>query len=132
MLLRRPKPPTKEVQCPKKKKNPSSHTTALGLTQPLTEMSTRNISWGGGGKGGRGMGGTTLPPSCADCLAVWEPQPCGTFRPVMGLLYLIYIYTGRFIMFSVITNIYNKKTKGPSLMELFTATGKLETNFFDN
>ena len=31
-------------------------------------------------------------------------------------------------MFSVITNIYNKKTKGPTLMELFTATGKL--NFF--
>jgi hypothetical protein len=32
--------------------------------------------------------------------------------------------TGRFIMFSMITNIYNKKTKGPTLMELFTATGK--------
>jgi len=28
-------------------------------------------------------------------------------------------------MFSVITNIYNKKTKGPTLMELFTATAKL-------
>ena len=27
-------------------------------------------------------------------------------------------------MFSVITKIYNKKTKGPTLMELFTATGK--------
>ena len=26
--------------------NPSGHTMALGLTQPLTEMSTRNISWG--------------------------------------------------------------------------------------
>jgi hypothetical protein len=25
-------------------------------------------------------------------------------------------------MFSMITNIYNKKTKGPTLMELFTAT----------
>jgi len=33
-------------------------------------------------------------------------------------------YTGRFLMFSVITNIYNKKTKGPTLMELFTATEK--------
>ena len=32
--------------------------------------------------------------------------------------------TGRFIMFSVITNIYNKKTKGPTLMEFFTGTGK--------
>jgi hypothetical protein len=35
-------------------------------------------------------------------------------------------YTGRFIMFSVITNIYNKETKGTTLMELFTATGKLK------
>jgi hypothetical protein len=32
-------------------------------------------------------------------------------------------------MFSVIINIYNKKTKGPTLMELFTATRKL---FFYN
>ena len=33
-------------------------------------------------------------------------------------------------MFSVITNIYNKKTKGATLMELFTATGNLF--YFDN
>ena len=33
-------------------------------------------------------------------------------------------------MFSVITNIYNKKTKGPTLVELFTATGKLKSFFF--
>jgi len=26
--------------------NPSGHTMALGSTQPLTEMSTRCISWG--------------------------------------------------------------------------------------
>jgi len=39
-------------------------------------------------------------------------------------------YTGRFIMFSVITNIYNKKTKGSTLMELFTAAGKLKKVFF--
>jgi hypothetical protein len=35
------------------------------------------------------------------------------------------LYTGRFIMFSMITNSYNKKTKGPTLMEFFTSTGKL-------
>jgi hypothetical protein len=29
-------------------------------------------------------------------------------------------------MFSMIANIYNKKTKGPTLMELFTDTGKLK------
>jgi hypothetical protein len=34
-------------------------------------------------------------------------------------------YRGRFIMLSVIRNIYNKKIKGPTLMELFTTTGKL-------
>ena len=33
-------------------------------------------------------------------------------------------------MFSVITDIYNKKTKGPTLMEFFTATGKLNFFFF--
>jgi hypothetical protein len=43
---------------------------ALGSTQPLTEMSTRNISWC---KGGRCVGLTTLPPSCADCL-----KKCGS------------------------------------------------------
>jgi hypothetical protein len=36
---------------------------ALGSTQPLTEMSTKVISWGG--KGGRCIRLTTLPPSCA-------------------------------------------------------------------
>ena len=35
-------------------------------------------------------------------------------------------------MFSVTTNTYNKKTKGPTLMGLFTATAKLKKKFFDN
>jgi hypothetical protein len=38
---------------------------ALGSTQPLTEMSTRCISVFPGGKGGRCVRLTTLPPSCA-------------------------------------------------------------------
>jgi hypothetical protein len=29
---------------------------------------------------GRCMGLTTLPPSCADCLEIWEPQPPGAVR----------------------------------------------------
>jgi len=33
-----------------------------------------------GGKGGRCVGLTTLPPSFADCLKIWEPQPPGTLR----------------------------------------------------
>jgi hypothetical protein len=36
---------------------------------------------------------TTLPPSCADCFKIWEPQPPGKTqglsRPVMGLLYFL-------------------------------------------
>jgi len=55
---------------------------APGLTQPLTEMSTRNISWG---KGGQCVEQTTLPPSCADCLEIWESQLPGTLRACPGL-----------------------------------------------
>jgi hypothetical protein len=53
------------------------------LAQPLTEMSTGNLSWGG--KGGRCVGLTTLPPSCADCLKTWEPRPPGALRALLGL-----------------------------------------------
>jgi hypothetical protein len=55
---------------------------ALGLTQPLTEMSTRNIYLRG--KGGRCVGLTTLPPSFAE-FEIWEPQPPGTLRACPGL-----------------------------------------------
>jgi len=40
---------------------------------------------GGGGKGGRDVRLTTLPPSCADCLEIWEPQPPGTVCDCPGL-----------------------------------------------
>jgi len=46
-------------------------------------------------------------------------------------MYKLVTYTGRFIMFSVITNNYNKKTKGLTLMELFTAKGKLKIFLFN-
>ena len=55
-----------------------------------------------GGKGGQCVGLTTLPPSCADCLEIWEPQPPGTLglsRPVMGLLYLF--TTGKALVWSL-------------------------------
>jgi hypothetical protein len=53
--------------------NSSDRTMVLGLTQPLTEMSTRNISWGV-----KGTGLTTLTPSYADCREIVEPQSPGT------------------------------------------------------
>jgi len=56
---------------------------ALGLTQPLTEMSTRNTSEGL--KGGRCVGLTALPPSRVDFLEIWEPHPPGNLRACPGL-----------------------------------------------
>jgi hypothetical protein len=61
---------------------------AVGSTQPRTEMST----WGG--KGGRCVGLITLPPSFADCLEIWEPQPPGTLRACTGVG-LPYLYFTR-------------------------------------
>jgi hypothetical protein len=54
----------------------------LRSTQPLRETSTRNISWWG--KVGRCVDLTTLPPSCADCVEVREPQTPGTLRACTG------------------------------------------------
>jgi hypothetical protein len=42
------------------------------------------------GKGGWCVRLKTLPPSCADCLEIWNPQ--GLSRPVMGMLFLIYLF----------------------------------------
>jgi hypothetical protein len=41
--------------------------------------------WGGQSKGGWCIGLTTLPPSCANCLEIWEPQHPGTLRALRGL-----------------------------------------------
>jgi hypothetical protein len=49
--------------------NPSSRTMALGSTQPLTQMSTRNLP---GDKKRRHLS--------AECLKMWEPQPLATVR----------------------------------------------------
>jgi hypothetical protein len=50
--------------------NPSSLTVVLEFTQPITEINTSNILWGG--KGGRCLGLTTLPPSCVNYFEIWE------------------------------------------------------------
>jgi len=70
--------------------NPSIRTMALGSIQPLREISTRNISWGR--KGNWCMGLTNLPPSYADCVDIWEPQPPGTHRACLGLYRLWFTF----------------------------------------
>jgi len=79
---------------------------ALGSTQPLTEMSTRSISCG---KGGRCVRLKTYhhPVSLSrnlGTLTSWNTQ--GHSRPVMGLLYLyLYLYMNFavYMAFSFIT-----------------------------
>jgi hypothetical protein len=56
---------------------------ALGSTQPLVKMSTRNIP---GGKGGRCVILTTSPPLFAECHEIWEPKPPGTPWATRNLL----------------------------------------------
>jgi hypothetical protein len=62
--------------------NPSSHTMALGLTQPLTEMSTRNLS---GEVNGGWRVRLTLRHLWADCLEkMWKPRRLTTLRAFMA------------------------------------------------
>jgi hypothetical protein len=41
----------------------------------------------------RCVGLTTLPPSCADCLEIWEPQPPGTLRVCQGMYWDWFTFT---------------------------------------
>jgi len=55
----------------------------LGSTQSLTEIEYQENLLGG--RRGRWVGLTTLPPSCADCLEIWKPQPPGAIRACPSL-----------------------------------------------
>ena len=69
--------------------NPSGRAMALELIQPLTEMSTMNVSWGVKAAGARAENLTTFVCRLTWNLGAstsWNPQ--GLSRPVMEFLYL--------------------------------------------
>ena len=73
--------------------NPSGRTMALGSTQPLTEMSTRCISWGVKAAGAKGWQPYHHPVPLSwnlGTLTSWNPL--GHSRTLTGLLY-IFIYS---------------------------------------
>jgi hypothetical protein len=65
---------------------------ALGLTQPLIDMSTKTISfWGGGERRqlvSRADNLTTLPPSCADYLEIWGASTSFTVTFIYPFMFL--------------------------------------------
>ena len=82
--------------------NPSGRTMALGSTQPLTEMSTRNIPWRERRPLRRADNLTTFMCRLSCSLGAsnfWNPQ--GLSRPVMVLLYLCFtLFKNLFIKYS--------------------------------
>jgi hypothetical protein len=75
---------------------------ALGSTHPPKKNEYQEYLLGG--KGGRCVGLTTLPPSCADCLEIWEPQRLGTLRACPGLYRDCITFT--FTSLSILSQVY--------------------------
>ena len=90
---------------------------ALGSTQPLTEMSTRSISLGG--KGGRCVRLTTLPPSCAVVTKSGNLnflEHSKHLGPVVGLIYLFHL-DQRCVKCGQLSNFINTKHEDTQFKE---------------
>jgi hypothetical protein len=71
--------------------NHSGRTMALGLTQPLSEMSSGNTSWGLRRSVRRADNLTTFRCRLSWNVGAWTSwNPLGLSRPVIGLFYLTY------------------------------------------
>ena len=76
----------------------------LDSTQPLTEINTRNISWG---KDDRCIGLTNLSSSCADYLEMGEPYSPGNSVPVQACNGIaLHLHLQRTIKIDLILNLY--------------------------
>jgi hypothetical protein len=60
------------------------------------------------GKGGQCVRLIILPPSCADCHEIWEPQPPGTLKARAGL-YSECLYEVALYYFSHVSNYYYRR-----------------------
>jgi hypothetical protein len=74
--------------------NPFGRTIVLGVD--ITSDRNEYYKYFPGGKEGRCVGLTTLPPSCVDCHEIWKPQPPGNLNPfnstVTSKIYHFYLF----------------------------------------
>ena len=103
---------------------PSDRTMALGSTQSLVKMSTRNIP---GGKGGRCVRLTTSPPSWAKCHGIWETKPPGTLWATPGLLQDCFTFQSLHIQGATVLGLPEPEYKGTRILNVRNNTSNYRT-----
>jgi hypothetical protein len=85
-------------------------TAAMGPTQPLTEMSAKNTSWG---KGCRCLGLTTESLLCSSYLEIREPQRPGTIRACPRIVIFFCLFTRQDTLLLVISGCMQPEITNP-------------------